>query len=274
MRAPWWNTSPKRSSKERRCFLDEYEDGDETVIELEVAEAEMGKVIGRSGASPARCARCWPQQARRTTSATRWRFSNSGTAEIEDAGGSWITLALVVKTQGRHGEVAVESHSDVPDRFRQGMRLTALLKSGERRELEIEELWPHKSWLVFKFAGVETMTDAEALKGAELQVPRSERAALEPGSIYLSDLIGCAVFDCGREIGPIVDVVFGAGEAPLLVVQSAEPKTAAKLPYEIPFAEAYLEKVDLERKQVRMKLPAGMLEVNAPLAREEKEERR
>jgi predicted RNA-binding protein YlqC (UPF0109 family) len=30
-------------------FVDEYEDGNETVIELEVAEAEMGKVIGRSG---------------------------------------------------------------------------------------------------------------------------------------------------------------------------------------------------------------------------------
>ena len=30
-------------------FIDEYEDGDETVIELEGAEAEMGKVIGRSG---------------------------------------------------------------------------------------------------------------------------------------------------------------------------------------------------------------------------------
>ena len=30
-------------------FVDEYEDGDESVIELEVAEVEMGKVIGRSG---------------------------------------------------------------------------------------------------------------------------------------------------------------------------------------------------------------------------------
>ena len=30
-------------------FVDEYEDGGETVIELEVAEAEVGKVIGRSG---------------------------------------------------------------------------------------------------------------------------------------------------------------------------------------------------------------------------------
>ena len=30
-------------------FIDEYEDGDETVVELEVAEADLGKVIGRSG---------------------------------------------------------------------------------------------------------------------------------------------------------------------------------------------------------------------------------
>ncbi len=30
-------------------IVDEYEDGDETVIELEVAEADLGKVIGRSG---------------------------------------------------------------------------------------------------------------------------------------------------------------------------------------------------------------------------------
>ena len=190
----------------------------------------------------------------------------------EDGGGLWITLALVVKTQGRHGEVAVELHSDIPDRFRQGIRLSALLKSGERRELEIQELWPHKSWLVLKFTGVETITDAEALKGAELQVPQSERAELEPGWTYLSDLIGCTVFDGGREIGTVADVAFGAGEAPLLVVESKD--RAAKLPFEIPFAVAYLEKLDLAGKQVRMKLPDGMLEVNGPLAREEKEKRR
>jgi len=172
---------------------------------------------------------------------------------------------LVVKTQGRRGEVAAELHTAVADRFRQGMRLWALLKNGERRDLKIEGLWPHKSWLVLKFAGVETITDAEALKGAELQVPRSERAELEPGWTYLSDLIGSTVFDGGREIGKIVDVAFGAGEAPLLVVAGA-----AKLPYEIPFAEAYLEKVDVERKEVRMRLPEGLLDVNAPGTRKKR----
>jgi 16S rRNA processing protein RimM len=140
------------------------------------------------------------------------------------------------------------------------MRLWALLKTNERREVQVEDLWPHKGLLVLKFAGVETISDAEPLVGAELQLPRSERAELEPGWTYLSDLVGCTVFDGEREIGPIEDVTFGAGEAPLLVV-----KSGAKLPYEIPFAQAYLEKVDLERKQIRMRLPEGLLDVNAPL---------
>jgi 16S rRNA processing protein RimM len=175
----------------------------------------------------------------------------------------------VIKTQGRRGEIAVELHTDVPDRFRQNMRLWALAKDGQRREVTVEDFWPHKSFLVLKFQGIETISDAEPLVDAELQLPRSERAQLEPGWTYLSDLIGCTVFDGQREIGEIEDVEFGAGEAPLLVVSSG-----AKLPYQIPFAEAYLEKLDLERREVRMKLPDGLLEVNAPLAKEEKERKR
>ncbi len=75
-----------------------------------------------------------------------------------------------------------------------------------------------------------------------------------------------SVFDGEREVGPIEDVQFGAGEAPLLVVGGV-----GKLRYEIPFAEAYLEKVDLDRKQVRMRLPEGLLEVNAPLTERERQ---
>ena len=185
-----------------------------------------------------------------------------------DASGEWIILAVVIKTQGRRGEVAVELHTDVRDRFRRDMRLWALAKDGARREVTVEDLWPHKSFLVLKFQGIETINDAEPLVGAELQLPLSERAELEPGWTYLSDLIGCTVFDGSREIGAIEDVQFGAGEAPLLVVRGKEQ--GAKLPYEIPFAEAYLEKLDLERRQVRMELPEGLLDVNAPTAKEGK----
>jgi 16S rRNA processing protein RimM len=174
----------------------------------------------------------------------------------------------VVKTQGRRGEVAVELHTDVPDRFRVGLQLFALAADNSRRELVIEEFWPHKGLLVLKFSGIDSISDAETLLGSELQVPRSERARLEAGWTYVSDLTGSTVFDGGREIGQVKDVQFGAGEAPLLVVQAGNKK------HEIPFAEAFLEQVDLERKQIRMRLPEGMLELDAPLTAEEKEQQR
>jgi 16S rRNA processing protein RimM len=132
---------------------------------------------------------------------------------------------------------------------------------------------------VLKFGGIDSITQAEVLVGSELQVPRSERASLEAGWTYVSDLIGCTVLDGGREIGTIKDVQFGAGEAPLLIVSPAELKTTSQSgntgsEYEIPFAEAYLQSVDLQAKHVLMQLPEGMLEINAPLTEEEKRENR
>jgi 16S rRNA processing protein RimM len=183
--------------------------------------------------------------------------------------GEFVTLARVIKTQGRRGEVASEIFSDIPDRFVAGMKLLALSREADspRRELEVEALWPHKGLLVLKFAGVDSISEAQALVGCELQVPGDQRSELRPGWIYVSDLIGCSLFDRDREIGQIEQVQFGTGEAPLLIVREAGGKLL-----DIPFAEAYLDRVDVQRMQVRMKLPDGLLDVNAPLTREEKRE--
>src|SRR6266576_2150139 len=83
----------------------------------------------------------------------------------------FITLARVVKTQGRRGEVAVEVHSDVPDRLHAGLRVFALAENGSRRELQIDDAWPHQDLLVLKFAGIDSISDTEPLVGSELQVP-------------------------------------------------------------------------------------------------------
>jgi 16S rRNA processing protein RimM len=148
------------------------------------------------------------------------------------------------------------------------MRLWALPKdgTGPRRELRIEELWPHKGYLVLKFEGVDSISEAETLLGSELQVPANERAQLEPGWAYISDLVGCSVLDGDREIGSVTDVQFGAGEAPLLIVKDRSKS------YEIPYAEAYLKSTDLEHKKIHMLLPEGMLELSSPLTAEEKQQ--
>jgi 16S rRNA processing protein RimM len=196
------------------------------------------------------------------------RRGRNRTIQKPETSGDFITLARVVKTQGRRGEVAGEIYSDVPGRFAVGMKLLALPREPNkiRRELEVQDFWPHKGLLVFKFAGVDSISEAEMLLGFELQVPQSQRSELQAGWNYVSDLVGCSVLDRGRDIGRIEDVEFGAGEAPLLMVRDVARRV------EIPFAEAYLDSVDLERRQVRMSLPEGLLEVNAPLTAEEKRE--
>ncbi len=178
----------------------------------------------------------------------------------------FITIARVVKTQGRHGEVAAELHTDFPEKFAERKKLFALDARGERRELRLEEHWLHKSYVVLKFAGVESINEAESLIGVEIQVPREMRVEIEPGAAYVSDLVGCEVFDHGRAIGNVKDVQFGAGEAPLLVVSEGARESL------IPFAQEFIAAIDIEGKRVEMKLPAGMLELDAPLSREEKSE--
>jgi 16S rRNA processing protein RimM len=150
------------------------------------------------------------------------------------------------------------------------MQLWALSKdeAEPRRQLKVEELWPHKGYLVLKFEGVDSISEAEMLIGSELQVPAGERSKLEPGWAYVSDLVGCAVFDSDHEIGLVADVQFGAGEAPLLIVKAGSKE------YEIPYAEAYLKSTDVGHKRICMVLPEGMLELNAPLTAEEKEQQK
>jgi 16S rRNA processing protein RimM len=192
----------------------------------------------------------------------------------EDA--EFVTIARVAKTQGRHGEVAAALLTDFPELFETRRKLFALsgssaskavqsgTNSAERRQLELEEHWFHKGMVVLKFAGVDSISDAETLVGSEIQVPQSERGTLGNDEFFVSDLVGCIVTDSGREIGHIKDVQFGSGEAPLLVVQGEKE-------YLVPFAHAYIEKILVEQKRLEMKLPQGMLELDAPLNQEEKQ---
>lgn len=177
----------------------------------------------------------------------------------------FVTIAKVIKSQGRRGEVAAVILTDFPERFATRNRLFALAADGgQRHELTLEEHWFHKGQVVLKFSGVDDISHAEKLIGCEIQVPFSERAELESDSVFVSDLVGCSLFDSGREIGKIADVQFGSGEAPLLVVKAAKE-------FLVPFAAEYVERIATADKRLEMKLPEGMLELDAPLSREEKE---
>ena len=181
---------------------------------------------------------------------------------------SWVILARLVRPQGRHGEILADLLTDFPERFAERKRLFLLaseLNQEFLRETTLENHWLHKGRVVLKFGGVDSIGEAEALRGLLVAIPRSERAALAEDSLYIGDLIGCEVADLNQTPSSIGVVTDFDSEAGLLQVKTPDGDGAL-----IPFAKAYLVMLDLVGKRIEMRLPEGLLEINAPMTEEER----
>jgi 16S rRNA processing protein RimM len=190
----------------------------------------------------------------------------------------WALLAHLVRPQGRHGEVLADILTDFPERFSERKRLfliasekdaSSAARNRPPREIILENHWLHKGRIVFKFAGIDSINDADTLRGFDVAIPASERAPLDDGAVYISDLIGCELVDRASGENAIGRVVNVDREASLLVVESTG---GAELL--IPFTRAYLEKMDIGAKRIEMRLPSGLLEINAPLSDDERAQQR
>jgi 16S rRNA processing protein RimM len=181
---------------------------------------------------------------------------------------SWVWLARIRKAQGRKGEVLAEILTDFPEKFAERKRVWLLASAGQAdesaREVELRSHWLNKSQaggVVLHFAGVDSITDEEALRGLVVAIPYSERVPLGEDEVYVGDLIGCQLVDVAnkpeRLVGVIEDVDREAGPVALLVVAGVGEGEEIL----VPFAKAYLRRIDLEGKRVEMALPEGLVEV-------------
>jgi 16S rRNA processing protein RimM len=60
---------------------------------------------------------------------------------------------------------------------------------------------------LLKLVGAGARADAEALRGAEIQVSRAELGTLPEGEYLIDDLVGCEVVDGTRTIGTVQEVL-------------------------------------------------------------------
>jgi 16S rRNA processing protein RimM len=195
----------------------------------------------------------------------------------------WVWLARIRRAQGRKGEVFAEVLTDYPEKFADRRQLWLLEESvsgglprhtqarkgpgpvavPSPRQVQLENHWLHKGGIVLHFAGVESISDAEALAGQIVAIPRSERAALAEDEVYIGDLMGCTLVDIAPPYAPVVvgtieNVEREAGPVPLLLVHGAAGEIM------VPFAKSFLRKVDLDAKRVEMALPDGLMDLNVP----------
>jgi 16S rRNA processing protein RimM len=188
----------------------------------------------------------------------------------EDRDREFVLLARLIRAQGRQGEVIADILTDFPERFAERRRVWLLPRDvgGAPREAEIERHWLHKGRVVLKFVGVDSISDAAVLSGSRVAIPREQRAPLADDAVYVADLIGCHLIDEAGgavDLGPVLEVERGAGDAlDMLVLKSGEDELL------IPFAKAYLVSLDLDARVLRMRLPAGLTTINAPMTEEER----
>ncbi len=123
--------------------------------------------------------------------------------------------------------------------------------------MEVERTWVHGEHVVFKFKGVDTISDAERLAGADVSIPIDQRPAAEEGEFYRSDLLGCEVFDeRGRFLGVVEDWQ-ETGGPPLVAVRTAAGKELL-----IPFAKAIFIRIEVAARRIEVKLPEGLEDLN------------
>jgi 16S rRNA processing protein RimM len=151
-----------------------------------------------------------------------------------------VLVGRVVKPQGRKGEVKVLPLSDRADRFPRLERAFVPAPGGASREVRVERCWAHGRHFVLKLAGIDSITQAETLRDAELRIPESELAALPAGSYYYHQLAGLRVVDTrGEPLGLVASVMETGAETRVLVLEGPHGETL------LPFAADFVKSVDL-----------------------------
>ena len=183
---------------------------------------------------------------------------------MADQNSARVTLARVLRPHGRRGEVAAEILTDFPDRL---------------TKLSTVELWDERSGsraavvrscrlsssrggqAIFHFEGSDSISDAENLVGLEIQIPVAQRMSLPIGIYFVTDLIGCEVYDqvAKRKLGSVSDVQF-AGEdvagTPILAVASPRGELL------IPLAQEICVFIDTTARRIEVVPPEGLLDLN------------
>jgi len=151
-----------------------------------------------------------------------------------------VTIGLVVKPQGRKGEVLTKPLSDRPERFPSLRRAYVPGPAGSAREVTVTSCWPHKGRFVLKLEGVDSIDAAEGYRGLELRIPEDQLEVLPKDAYYHHQLLGLRAEDPhGRPLGVLRDILETGGEAPVLVVRGESGGEIL-----VPFAAPFVRRVD------------------------------
>jgi 16S rRNA processing protein RimM len=153
-----------------------------------------------------------------------------------------IQLGFVGAPFGVRGWIKLRSHTDPPERLLDHRSLR-IGHGGVWQNYRIEASGRSGGALTVKLAGVEDRDQAQALRGAEVCVPRSELPRRDDKDFYRADLIGCEVVNLdGAALGVVQHFIESPAQV-LMVVRGVQE-------FWIPAVPQHLRRVDLQARRV------------------------
>ena len=154
----------------------------------------------------------------------------------------YIEAGEIVTTHGVRGEVKVLSWLDSPEMLCEFDRCRI-----DGREYIMDTVRVQKTCNLVKLRGVDTMEDAQKLRGKTMELYRED---ISDELIFASELVDVEVYADGACIGKIKEVLDYPGNSVYVVQGERE--------YLIPAVKEFILSTDLERNQMQVKLLKGM----------------
>jgi 16S rRNA processing protein RimM len=157
-----------------------------------------------------------------------------------------LSVGRIGRAHGVRGELAVKVDSPSESVL---LEVERVRLSGEPTDRRVLSARAAHAEVLLRLEGVADRTAAEALRGRDVQVDRAELPAPEEGEFYFADLVGLeAVDEQGKSLGRL-NGVWETGAAPVLVIGEGASELL------VPFAEAFVVRVELEQKRVVLRPP-------------------
>jgi 16S rRNA processing protein RimM len=165
----------------------------------------------------------------------------------------YVPLAEVARPHGVLGELRLRVYNQDSDLLERIRRARLRFPDGSVRDVAIASVRPATKALLVKLAGVDDRDAAEALRGAELCVPRAAFPPAEEGEFYACDVEGArALLPSGEEVGRVVSIESYPTCDALVIDRGA----AGRL--EVPLVDAYVASVDVEGGVVQLVTLEGL----------------
>ena len=164
-----------------------------------------------------------------------------------------VAVGRLFRAWGSRGELGGEIYSSHPGRAEKLKEVVLELANGKTRSSRVERVWWHSGRPVFKFEGIDSISDAEPWAGADVLVADSERELPEEGAYSHADLICCVLWNRNERVGTVRSVEdYGGG--PLLDVTLDSGGEVL-----VPFTLSICKQIDVAAKTIRAELPDGLL---------------